>query len=411
MEVINININKLKLNNGQIKDVPKNPRFIKDDRFAKLKKSIEDFPEMLQYREIICYDNDGELVIVGGNMRFRACKELGYKEVPVKILPKETDAKRIREFIIKDNVSFGNNDIDILNNEFDEIELEDWGIELEELGMDMEPEIIEDDFEVPEVNKIKTDIVRGDLFEIYKNNKLLHKVLCGDSTNIDDVKKLIGEEKADMVFTDPPYGVSYEKKTKDIFKNTRYTAIANDDLKADDFAYFINDVFINVCAFLKDSGSYYIFSCQGGDQEMMMMMMRQNNIKCRHQLIWVKDSPVFSMGRLDYDYKHEPILYGWKKNHVFYRNGNQDKSVWQFKRTENKLHPTMKPVELIENAILNSTEKDMLVVDYFLGSGSTLIACEKTKRVCYGMEISPKYCDVIVKRYEDFTGKKAVLEG
>ena len=131
------------------------------------------------------------------------------------------------------------------------------------------------------------------------------------------------------------------------------------------------------------------------------------NWKVKHELIWVKDAPVFSMGRLDYDYKHEPIMYGWKKKHNFIGKGEYTKSVWEIKRTENKLHPTMKPVELIINAIKNSSNDKDNVIDYFLGSGSTLIACEKTNRKCFGMEIDPHYCDVIVKRWEDYTGNKA----
>jgi DNA modification methylase len=143
---------------------------------------------------------------------------------------------------------------------------------------------------------------------------------------------------------------------------------------------------------------------------MMMMMMRKAGMKCRHQIIWNKEHPVFSMGRLDYDYMHEPILYGWVKKHDFKRGGSQDKSLWTFKRTENKLHPTMKPVEMIENAILNSSDKTWLVMDLFLGSGSTLVACEKTNRKCYGMELDPVYCDVIVERWQNYTKKEAVLE-
>ena len=142
---------------------------------------------------------------------------------------------------------------------------------------------------------------------------------------------------------------------------------------------------------------------------MMMMMMNENNHPLRHCLIWAKNNHV--LGSADYNYKHEPILYGWQHKHKFYGKGEQKTSVWNIaKPLKNDLHPTMKPIELIENAILNSSEKGMLVVDYFLGSGSTLIACEKTDRCCYGVEIDPHYCDVIIKRWEDFTGKKATLE-
>lgn len=214
--------------------------------------------------------------------------------------------------------------------------------------------------------------------------------------------------KSDLLFTDPPYGVSYEKKTKEVLKSKEYTKIENDDLSIEQFKDFLDDVFNNAYQVLKDTASYYIFSCQGGDQEMMMMMMRANKIPCRHQIIWVKDAPVFSMGRLDYDYKHEPILYGWVKKHEFQRKGEQDKSVWEYKRTANKLHPTMKPVELISNALLNSTKEKDIVLDLFGGSGSTMIACEQLNRKNYTMELDPHYCDVIIARWEKLTGKKAV---
>lgn len=180
-------------------------------------------------------------------------------------------------------------------------------------------------------------------------------------------------------------------------------------MNQDDFLEFLGKVFENANNSLKNDASYYVFSCQGGDNElMMMMMMSERGIKCRHQIIWVKDAPVFSMGRLDYDYKHEPILYGWKEKHNFYRKGDQDKSVWEFKRTANKLHPTMKPIELVANALMNSTQKDDSVLDLFGGSGSTLIACEQLNRKCYCMELDPHYIDVIIQRWENYTGKKAV---
>lgn len=214
----------------------------------------------------------------------------------------------------------------------------------------------------------------------------------------------------DLLFTDPPYNVSMEEKSKNVLKSDNYSHIENDNLSSKDFETFLDKVFKNANSILKDTASYYVFSCQGGDQEMMMMMMmRKAGIKCRHQIIWEKDAPVFSMGRLDYDYKHEPILYGWKKKHTFYRKGKQDKSVWQFKRTENKMHPTMKPVDLICNALLNSTQKNDVVVDLFGGSGSTLIACEQLNRQCYMMEYDPHYVDVIIERWENLTNQKAIL--
>jgi len=141
---------------------------------------------------------------------------------------------------------------------------------------------------------------------------------------------------------------------------------------------------------------------------MMMMMMMKNHIPCKHELIWLKKSPVFSMGRLDYDYQHEPILYGWKGSHKFKGAGEQTKSIWSFDRDTGKLHPTMKPVHLIINAILNSTQsRNNIVIDYFGGSGSTLIACETTNRKCRMMEIDPVYVQVIIDRWETYTNTKS----
>jgi DNA modification methylase len=140
---------------------------------------------------------------------------------------------------------------------------------------------------------------------------------------------------------------------------------------------------------------------------MMMMMMDKAGIPLKHELMWVKPSPVFSMGRLDYDYQHEPILYGWKGSHEFVGNGTHKKSTWFINRESNKSHPTMKPTELVANGIQNSSKTEDIVLDPFLGSGSTLIASEKTGRICYGMELDTKYVDVIIQRYEDYTGNKA----
>jgi len=289
-------------------------------------------------------------------------------------------------------------DLSIDDVAFDDLDLkfevEDGEVEIEKLAPS------EKDDEVREPAEKYTFVKKGDVWLLGK-----HRLVCGDSTQITDVEKLMEGGKADMVFTDPPYGVSYTKKTQEVFQTNNYTEIKNDDKSGEDLKCFFNDIFSSYNTILNDNASYYVCSPQGGDAEMMMMMMmRQNNMKCRHQLIWVKDAPVFSMGRLDYDYQHEPILYGWKKKHNFYGEGDQKKSIWHFKRLENKLHPTMKPVEMIVNAILNSSILNNIVVDLFAGSGSTLIACEKTNRICYTMELDEHYCGVVINRYKDFVG-------
>ena len=360
----------------------------------------------------IVIDNDNE--IIAGNGIYEQAQKLGLKTkvietdgselVVVKRTDLATNDDKRKQLAIMDNSTSESSEWDFekLEADFDTEELEDWGLDVDFAIEEEEKKVIED--EVPE--EVETRCKLGDIWQLGE-----HRLMCGDSTKADDVEKLMNGEKADLLFTDPPYGVSYENKTKEVLKSKNYTKIANDDLNLEQFKNFLSDVFKNAYISLKETASYYVFSCQGGDQEMMMMMMREAGIPCRHQIIWVKDAPVFSMGRLDYDYKHEPILYGWVKKHDFKRKGEQDKSVWEYKRTANKLHPTMKPIELIGNALKNSTDADDLVFDLFGGSGSTLIACEQLNRKCYTMELDEHYCDVIITRWENLTGKKAVKIG
>lgn len=351
---------------------------------------------------------DKNNVLVAGHTRVKAAKKLGLTKVPC-IVADDLDDEQIKAFRIADNSSAQLADWDmeklmaeIQNLDFD---MAKYGLDeqLAEIadGLIGEKEVVEDDFEPEIPDEPKSKI--GDIYQLGE-----HRLMCGDSTKQEDVCKLMDGKLADLLFTDPPYNVNIAEKKKKILHCNEYNEIFNDDLPLDEFKEFLRKVFNNANGALKDDASYYVFSCQGGDNEMMMMMMmRECGIKCRHQIIWVKDTPVFSMGRLDYDYKHEPILYGWKKKHNFYRLGQQDKSVWEFNRTSNKLHPTMKPVELIVNALMNSTKKKDLVLDLFGGSGSTIMACEQTDRKCYTMELDPHYIDVIIKRWEQFTGKKA----
>lgn len=357
----------------------------------------------------ILIDNDGEIIAGNGvyeqaqalNIPVKVIETDGSELIAVKRTDLNTDDEKRKRLAVMDNSSSDTSEFDIslLQEDFEVPDLQEMGIDLPDI-VEEEKEVVED--EVPE--EVETRCKRGDVWQLGK-----HRLMCGDSTLIDDVEKLMNGEKADLLFTDPPYGVSYEKKTKEVLNSKTYTKIKNDDLTLSQFQDFLFDVFTNAKAQLKDTASYYVFSCQGGDQEMMMMMMRECGIPCRHQIIWVKDAPVFSMGRLDYDYKHEPILYGWVKKHDFKRKGSQDKSVWEFKRTENKLHPTMKPVELIGNALLNSTDEEQNILDLFGGSGSTLIACEQLNRKCYTMELDEHYCDVIIQRWENLTGQTATL--
>ena len=352
--------------------------------------------------------------IVSGHARVEAAKELGLTEVPVSYQD-FTDSTQEEAFLTSDNAIAGwaELDLSLLNSvvpdfgpdfDIELLGLKNFKIELAEK---LEPGCDED--EVPEHVEAKTKL--GDIYLLGN-----HRLMCGDSTSIDAVEKLMNGEKADMVFTDPPYGVSYEKKTQEIANQskTRYkSTILNDDLGVDGLKEVLSTAFSNIDLVLADKSCYYVCSPQGGELGLMMMMMQEANLICRHMIIWVKNAPVFSMNRLDYDYKHEPILFGWSKNrtHNKLMEGQFKNSVWEVPREPNKLHPTMKPTALSENAIMNSCPHRGNVIDLFGGSGSTLIGCEKTNRKCFMMELDPHYCDVIVARWEKYTGRKAELNG
>lgn len=355
---------------------------------------------------------DNEDNIIAGNGIYEQAQKLGLKTkvvetdgselVVVKRTDLATDDDKRKQLAVMDNSTSDSSEFDfeLLNEDFEVETLEDWGINADFAIEEEEKEIIEDD--VPE--EVETRCKLGDIWQLGE-----HRLMCGDSTKVDDVEKLMNGEKADMVFTDPPYSVNYTKKAKEILKSKNYVEIKNDNMSVEQTSKEIwQPAFKNAQLVSNDTCSIYATMPQGGDQMMMMMMMNAS-WQVKHELIWVKEAPVFSMGRLDYDYKHEPIAYGWNKQHKFYGKGEFTKSVWEIPRTENKLHPTMKPVALIGNAIKNSTEKGQNVLDIFGGSGSTLIACEQLNRKCYMMELDEKYCDVIITRWENLTGKKAVL--
>lgn len=258
--------------------------------------------------------------------------------------------------------------------------------------------------EVPEIKEGEPHTKRNDIYELGR-----HRVMCGDATSKEDMEKLMDGVKAAMVFTDPPYGVSYADKNK--FLNTIargnriQTEIKNDNLSVDELGETILcPAFCNIYTYLKYDGAYYITAPQGGALLMtVMMMVVKSGLKLKHMLIWVKNNHV--LGRTDYNYKHEPILYGWKDKHKFYGKGEHTFSTWMIdKPLKSDLHPTMKPVELVVNALLNSSQNEDIILDPFLGSGTTLIAAEKTNRICYGMEIDPHYCDIIITRWAKYTG-------
>ena len=355
--------------------------------------------------------------VIDGHLRLKAARKLGLKEIPVVLADDLTDIQ-IKAFRLSVNkmAELADWDEDLLRIELDFLKDEDFdlsltGFDLDDLNFYLEPEklALTDEDNVPEqpsdpVSKL------GDVWLLGK-----HRVMVGDSTKIEDVEKLMDGKKADMVFTDPPYGVSYADKNAFLNAvgkgNCNQTAIENDHQSIPEMKELWLQAFTILALFTTNKASYYITGPQGGELMMMMMMMIDKSCwQLKHMLIWAKNNHV--LGRCDYHYKHEPILFGWKKNgtHEFYGTSSNF-SLWEInKPTKSDLHPTMKPVELVERAILNSSKKQNIIIDLFLGSGSTIIAAEKTNRICYGMEISENYCDVIVKRWQDYTGKTAILE-
>lgn len=357
---------------------PNNPRVIKDDKFKKLVKSIQEFPQMLDIRPIVVND---QMIVLGGNMRLKACIEAGLTEVPV-IKASSLTPEQQKEFIIKDNVGFGEWEWDVLANEWDVEKLTEWGLDIP----DYEPKVLEaqeDDFEVPD--EVQTDIVLGDLFEIGE-----HRLLCGDSTDSDQVAKLMNGQKADMVFTDPPYNVNYGNIKHPKFKQRE---IENDNMNADEFEQFCQGFASNIKLFCK--GVVYCWAGPGKDGRIMFTVL-DKTLHNSTVIVWNKDQ--FTLGRGKYQNKHELCWFGWNEDGSTFTNDRKLTNVWDFERPKkSELHPTMKPIILIENG-LNHNPTANSVLDLFLGSGSTMVAAHQLNRKCYGMELDPKYCQVIVDR-------------
>ena len=388
----------------------RNARTHSDEQVSQLAASIKEWG----WTTPVLVDEQGG--IIAGHGRTLAAQKLKMAEVPVMVAKGWSDAKK-RAYVLADNKLAMNAGWD---NEMLALELGEIG----ELGFDLDmtgftaeeiealtPEQIEpgltDEDAVPEV-PVQPVTVLGDVWVLGK-----HRLMCGDSTSIDAVDKLMDGQKADLVITDPPYGVSYADKNKSLNAtgkgNRIQTEIENDHLKGTELSDFFFASFVSMNSAMRLGCAFYLFAPQGGEQMMMMMMMmmQKAGLPVRHELIWVKNNHV--LGRADYHYKHEPVLYGWKDGAAHQWFGDRNKfSVWNIdKPHSSKLHPTMKPIELIEIPLQNSSKSGNIVIDLFGGSGSTLIACEKTNRHARLMELDPKYCDVIVKRWQDFTGKIA----
>lgn len=360
-----------------------NNRIHSDEQIDRIANSIKEFG----FNQPLVID--GSKIVIVGHGRLMAAKKLGLSTVPVVRKTDLTEAQ-IKAYRILDNKLQNDSEWELDNLQLELSNLEDLGFDLESFGLNElkdifpteEPEIYEDDGggEVPEEPFIKT----GDLIELGE-----HRLLCGDSTNADDVATLMNGSKADELLTDPPYGVSYVGKTIDAL------VIKNDELNETELSAFIKNTFDNCQRVCRD-GSYW-YATVPAEQFIFIADWKKRGV-LRQLLVWIKDSLVF--GGSEYHYRHEPILFGWIPG---IRHENQDRTrttVWEYPRPKaNREHPTMKPVELWAQAIKDGSRSGEIVLDPFLGSGTTLIAADQLGRKCYGLEISPQYCQVIINRY------------
>lgn len=353
---------------------------------------------------------DGKNNVIAGHGRLLAARKLAMTEVPVVSLAHLTDIQR-KALILADN-KIGENaswDEELLGLEL--TELQDAGFDLGLTGFtadewdkliagDPSNSGLTDEDQVPEV--VETAISKsGDIWVLGE-----HKLLCGDATKAEDYKALLGDELADMTVTDPPYNVNYANTAKDKMRGTN-RPILNDNMGAD-FAAFLQSACQNILDVTK--GAVYI-AMSSSELDTLQAAFRAAGGKWSTFVIWAKNT--FTMGRADYQRQYEPILYGWKDGAQHYWCGARDQGdVWQIKKPhKNDLHPTMKPVELMERAVRNSSKTRDIVLDPFGGSGTTLIACEKSGRRARLIELDPRYVDVIVKRWQDFSGKQATRQG
>lgn len=359
---------------------------------------------------IVWRNADGMLEVVAGHARITAAKNLGIRKVPCVSCDDLSDAQR-RAYTLVDNqttmMTGWDSDmlayeLDVLSDEFDMTSL---GFTDEMVGMADEVEA-EDD-EMPEVVECRAK--RGEIWQLGA-----HRIMCGDSTCREDVEKLVGGGFCDLLLTDPPYNVALGQhmrpsELKQLHRRTDGLVIENDSWEDEDaFVQFLKSAFDNAMAALNPGAAFYIWHAD--NQRMnFLKACEQSGMTIRECLVWAKNT--FALGRQDYQWRHEPCLYGWKDGaaHNWYSDRKQSTVLEFDKPTANAEHPTMKPVGLMAYLIQNSTKRGDTVLDVFGGSGSTLIACEETGRKCLSMELDPHYCDVIIARWEELTGEKAVL--
>lgn len=393
---------------SEIKEDGKNPNRMSAKQFESLKASIQ------KYGFLVPVILNKELILADGAHRTKAAKELGLESIPAYVVDANDIDRRILRQIL--NKIKGEHRFELDKEDFELLrtkELEsfqslfsliDYDKNIQKYLNETEYKEIKDEDDIPE--DPPTRVKKGEIWQLGD-----HRLICGDSTDKSQLEALLEGNKPILLVTDPPYGVSYADKNKFLNSldkgNCVQKDIINDHKTPEEMKIIWTKAFLNLYELTDQSCSYYIFGPQGGELLLLLFQsILESNWQLKHMMIWVKNNIV--LGRSDYNYQHEPILYGWKEKHNFYGRAGES-SIWNIdKPTKSKLHPTMKPVSLISKCILNSSKPQDIVIDVFGGSGSTLIACEKLDRKCYMMELDQKYCDIIVSRWEKYTNKKAV---
>ena len=396
-----------------------NPRKASEKEAIDLDNSLNKF----SLADPIIINLDGE--VIGGNFRLSRLKEKGLEEVDVRVPDRQLDRKEAEELNLRLNKNTGSWDNDLLAN-FGKDMLEDVGWSSEELDNIFQLKLVEDDFDAEaEYAKITEPVTKtGDLYQLG-----VHRLLCGDSTSEDDFKKLFGDKKARMIFTDPPYNVDYKCPGGLDYASTKFGGtggkILNDNKTDEECLDFYTKVLKNLYNFSTDDCSIYWWFANKNNY-INRQAFKFSEWHMSQIIIWLKNSMVFSRGQ-DYHRQYEPCMFGWKRKKSHYKNKkindfkdvfnldfndyNEMLDVWYEKRdiTSKYVHPTQKPVRLAERGLKKNSQNYDIVADVFGGSGSTMIGCEQLHRTCYMAEMDPKYVDVIVKRWEQFTGDKAKL--
>ena len=400
-----MNIQKVKL--SEIKNNPNNPRILKDDKFAKLVKSIKEFPKMLEIRPIVV---NSDMIVLGGNMRLKACKEAGLKEVSIVLADDLTEDEQ-KQFIIKDNVGFGEWDWEMLANEWEADLLEEWGLDLPDFSVTEEPTAEEDDYEMPD--QLQTDIVLGDLFEIGE-----HRLLCGDSTDSDAVAKLMDGNTWKLMATSPPYnqgnscgnllhtkGLGTGKKDVKLYEDKK-----TDNRTAEDYFTFCIDI-LNTSFLFKDNDDHSVcwnvaYNAKSRNDYGKIIFSNENPFDVKETIIWDKTHSI-NLPQIGIYSRRCEFVFVMSSNEKYHTSQTYNDcrwNYWQIKSAGSQItgedveHRAAYPIEFAGKMVSDFSLENDLIYEPFTGSGTTMVAAHQMKRKCYGIELDPKYCQVIVDR-------------